>query len=145
MNCPHIMRLLSACQDGELDPERRRQVELHLQGCAACRDEWQALQELERRLLRLSRPEVDPFFPTRVMAALPGRPGQGAFWRQAVAYAAVFAVIFLGGFLLQTTSGRQPAAPSVASTFSDVLLEPQGLGLLSVHDDTLGLFDGDRP
>jgi anti-sigma factor RsiW len=142
MNCQHVIRLLSACQDGELAPGLRRDVAGHLEGCRSCRAEWDGLQQLARRLHQSPPPAVDPFFPARVMAGL--RPAAGKFrLLPAAAYALVFAAIFLAGFLLQTAGGAQAPAPALPdATFSSVLLEPQGLGLLAVQDDTLRLFNG---
>lgn len=141
MNCQRIARMLSARQDGELTPALEREVERHLDDCAACRDEWSGLQLVGRRLLLVPPPASDPFFPTRVMAGLPARsPGRRSFI-QAAAYVLAFALIFAGGFFLQTNSGsRSTTGPAVAATFSAVLLEPQDLGLLSIQDDTLDLF-----
>jgi len=139
MNCQRIARMLSARQDGELNPALERQVESHLCACAACRDEWNGLQRVIERL-RLPLPASDPFFPTRVMAALPERSTGGLRFLRAVAYALVFVLIVAGGFFLQMDSGSRSLPGPAAATFSAVLLEPQDLGLLSVHDDTLSLF-----
>jgi anti-sigma factor RsiW len=143
MNCQRVIRSLSACQDGELDPALRREVEGHLENCRACRAEWESLQDLVGRMRLSPPPALDPFFSARVMAAL--RPGTAKPFRllPAAAYAMVFAVVFLAGFLLQTSgSGQAPAEPPAAATYSAVLLEPQELGLLAVHEDTLELFNG---
>jgi anti-sigma factor RsiW len=142
MNCQSVTRVLSACQDGELDPTLRQEVESHLKGCRACRAEWDGLQELVRRLRLSAPPTIDPFFPDRVMASL--RPAGAGKFRllPAAAYALVFAAIFLAGFLLQTSGGGQAPTPPPAATYSAVLLEPQDLGLLSVQEDTLKLFNG---
>lgn len=143
MNCQSVTRVLSACQDGELDPTLRQEVESHLEGCRSCRAEWDGLQELVRRLRLSSPPTADPFFPARVMTGL--RPAGEKKFRllPAAAYALIFAAIFLAGFLLQTAAGPQaPTQPLPAATFSAVLLEPQDLGLLSVQEDTLRLFNG---
>ena len=141
MNCQQIARLLSASQDGELTRAREREVQRHLQDCPACREEWHGLQQLARRLRLVPPPVTDPFFPARVMASLPARPAAKYRLLQASAYALAFVVIFTGGFLLQTGAGsRASTVPAAAATFSAVLLEPQGLGLLSVQDATLGLF-----
>ncbi len=143
MNCQRVIPVLSACQDGEIDPALGREVELHLQECPSCRAEWDGLQELVQRL-RLAQPPVDdPFFPARVMAGLRARPAMKTRLLQAAAYALVFVTIFLTGFLLQTSAGsRTSSEPLPAATFSAVLMEPQGLGLMAVHDDTLSLFNG---
>lgn len=145
MSCQRITGMLSAYQDGELDPGRRHEVELHLQGCAVCRSEWDGLLELGRRLRLEAVPEVDAFFPGRVMAGLRPGPAGRRRWLQAAAYALVFAAVFLTGFILQTAANGQATASNATSTFSAVLLEPQELGLMSVHTDTLNLFVPERP
>jgi anti-sigma factor RsiW len=143
MNCQSVTRLLSAFQDGELDPALRQEVEGHLQACRACRAEWDELQELARRLRLSPPPAIDPFFPTRVMTGLRLRPAHKFRLLPAAAYSLIFVTIFIAGFLLQTSgSGQAPAEPIPSATFSAVLLEPQGLGLLAVQDDTLKLFNG---
>lgn len=141
MNCRRITRLLSPWQDGELDPALGREVERHLRGCAACSGRWAALGELRQRLLRVPPPADDPFLPARVMARLQARPVRGGRLLRAAAWAAVFAAVFVGGFLLQTAIAPG-AATAPAASYSSVLLEPQEFGLLSVHDDFLDLFNG---
>ena len=143
MNCQSVLRMLSACQDGELDPRLQRDVASHLEGCPSCRAEWDGLQELLRRLRLSPPPAADPFFPARVMAGLGSRLARKPRLLPAAAYALVFAAIFLAGFLLQTSDGGVPTpARPLAPTYSAVLLEPQDLGLLSVQEDTLQLFNG---
>ncbi|MCU0235989.1 MAG: zf-HC2 domain-containing protein [Acidobacteria bacterium] len=141
MNCQQIARMLSASQDGELTPDLELEVRQHLRGCAVCREEGNRLQQVVRRLRLVPPPAIDPFFPARVMAGLGTRPLAARRLAQAVAYALAFFLIFAAGFALQTGSGRRATAvPAAAATYSSVLLEPQDFGLLSVHDDTLGLF-----
>ena len=141
MNCQRIARMLSARQDGELNPAREREVESHLRACAACRDEWSGLQRLIDRLRVLPTPANDPFFPARVMAGL--RPaGAGSRLLPAAAYALVFAAIFLAGFLLQVSGSGPAPERAPAASFSAVLLEPHDLGLLAVHENTMDLFNG---
>jgi len=144
MNCQRITGMLSALQDGELSPSRRQEVESHLRDCAACRGERDGLLKLDRRLRLEPAPLADPFFSARVMARLRPGPVRQRRWLQAAAYALVFAAIFLGGFILQTT-GSNGAPPATAISYSAVLQEPQGLGLMAIHDDSLGLFAGERP
>jgi len=142
MNCQRVTRVLSACQDGELDPTLRREAESHLEGCRSCRAEWDGLQELVRRLRLSPPPAIDPFFPARVMAGLKSADAKRFRLLPAAAYALAFTAIFLAGFLLQTVGGGQAPLQPLAATYSAVLLEPQGLGLLSVQEDTLKLFNG---
>jgi anti-sigma factor RsiW len=142
MNCQRVNQVLSAYQDGELDPALGHEVDLHLQGCPACHAEWDGLQKLVQHLRLVQPPVVDPFFSTRVMAGLQARPEKKFRLLQAAAYALIFVMIFLTGFFLQTSTASRAAEKSLtAATFSTVLLEPQGFGLMSVHDDTLNLFN----
>lgn len=146
MNCKKAIRSLSACQDGELSPATKREVEAHLRGCPACRAEWRGLQGVVAKLRALPAPDVDPFFPARVMAVLPGaRPGKFRLL-PAAAYALAFLAIFIGGFFLQLTSdGGAVQAQPRAESFSSVLLENQDLGLLAIHEKTLALFERQAP
>jgi len=145
MNCKKTCRLLSACQDGELNSGLEHELELHLRDCRACQAEWHGLQELAGSL-KISPPAADPYFPARVMAGLPAdRSGKFRLLSTA-GYALVFLAIFLGGFFLQLTfDGNAALTKPQAVTFSSVLLENQDLGLLTVHDATLDLFERPRP
>jgi anti-sigma factor RsiW len=143
MNCQRVRQALSAYQDGELRPALGMEVEHHLQSCPTCRAEQNSLQELVKRLRRVSPPAVDPFFSTRVMAGRQLHPIRKSRLLPAAAYALVFVTIFLAGFLLQTFDGGQaPAEPLSSTTFSAVLLESRDFGLLSVQEDTLRMFPG---
>ncbi len=143
MNCKKVFRLLSVCQDGELDAVLEQQVESHLRDCQHCRSEWQGLQELVGSLQCLPPPASDPYFPARVMAGLPAARAGKLRLLPAIAYALVFLTIFLSGFLLQLSYNNTVGAEKPqAVTFTAVLLENQDLGLLAVHDNTLALFDG---
>jgi anti-sigma factor RsiW len=146
MNCKKAFRLLSAYQDGELASGLNREMEAHLQGCLACRSEWQGLQGVVAGLRVLPAPDVDPFFTPRVMAGLPAA-GPGKFrLLPAAAYALVFLAIFIGGFFLQLSSdGNAAVLPPKAATYSSVLLENQDLGLLAIHENTLALFERQEP
>ena len=53
----HVLELLAAYHDGELTPTRQRLVEKHLQDCAECRAELDAIQELSSLL------KADPMPP----------------------------------------------------------------------------------
>lgn len=143
MNCPRIRPMLSAFQDGELAPCRREEVERHLRACPACGAELENLREVERRLRLLPPPALDPFFPARVMAGLPAPRPRRVRLLQAAAWAAVFLAAFSGGFFLMSgAAARVEGERLQAATYSSVLLEPQELGLLAVHEQTLELFSG---
>lgn len=142
MNCKKASRLLSPYQDRELTPALEQEVELHLRDCRSCRTEWDGLQELVGRLKNMPAPASAPCLPARVMAGLQANRTGKFRLLPAAAYALVFLTIFLSGFFLQVSSDKAAAsATPQAATFSAVLLENQDLGLLGVHDNTLGLFE----
>jgi anti-sigma factor RsiW len=116
MLCPETMRL-HAYFDGEIDPVGAVELEQHLQGCAACRSQFEELQQL-RSAFRASLPyfAVPPALRERVLRALDEEPGPNAtaarrrpwpagirkgFWLGAgaglgtAALAAALAVVFL--------------------------------------------------
>lgn len=45
----HVGALLSGLIDGELTPQQRQRVEIHCDGCAACREELARLRDLRRQ------------------------------------------------------------------------------------------------
>jgi len=141
MNCKKARLRLSAYQDGELAPAPSREVELHLQHCAACRSELEALDGLLGNLRRLAMPVAAPGFSSRVMAGLQARPRARLRLLPQLAYSLALLAIFVSGFLLEMSANGPKAAPAQpATTFSAVLAESLDLGLLTVHDSTLELF-----
>ena len=144
MNCKKTLLRLSAYQDGELSAPLARELEHHLQGCAACRCEWEASQTLIAGLRRLTQPAPRPGFATRIMAGLRTRPEKKYRLLPSLAYTLAMLMIVVSGFLLEmSANGKAPDAPQPTSTFSAVLAESRNLGLLAVQDSTLELLDGD--
>ncbi len=58
LKCSFCRKNLSAFLDGELDPQERRQVELHISDCADCRREMERLRKMVRLVGGMERPEV---------------------------------------------------------------------------------------
>ena len=108
-----------------------------------------ALQELVQRPAPVAAAGGRPFFPRPGHGRAAGPPAAGKLrllpGRRLRAWSSP--PIFLGGLLLQTAASDRGAAQASpgAATFSAVLLEPQDLGLLAVQDDTLNLFERERP
>lgn len=98
MNCREAEPLLGAYLDGELDPERRTEVEVHWRDCGAC---LAALERLERLSVAV---ESAPYYPAspELRARLEGRTARRAGLRRpwiplavGVAAAAVVALLFV--------------------------------------------------
>lgn len=144
MNCKKIILRLSAYQDGELSFPQSRELERHLESCAACQSEWEALKDLIGNLCRLTPLAPAPDFSSRIMAGLQTQPEKKYRLLPSLAYTLALLMIFISGFLLEISSNGQPApAPQPTTTFSAVLEDSRELGLLAVQDSTLELFSGD--
>lgn len=102
MKCRSVKKCLSAFSDGRLPATERDELALHLEQCANCSEEQQALEQLRARLARL--PAAQP--PTNLAAQLAARAmaeperldGSGIFAFQRIALPAMglsLAVAFL--------------------------------------------------
>ena len=144
MNCKRVRLLLSAFQDRELSAQQAGQIENHLENCAVCQSEWEALKDLVGNLCRLTSLAPAPDFSSRIMVGLRTRPEKKFRLLPSLAYTLACLMIFISGFLLEISANGQPAtAAQPPTTFSAVLAESRELGLLAVHDSTLELFSGD--
>ncbi|MDP9457286.1 MAG: anti-sigma factor [Actinomycetota bacterium] len=118
---------------GELGPEEERELNRHLEGCARCRDEEEALRLVHEELLGVSVPPP-AHLKDRVMADLPQRrPRQR--WRVpgVVLAAAVFLVALILGGAYAEFLGRTEAVASVAS-LAPTGLAPNASGEARVED-----------
>lgn len=102
MNCREIADKLSACQDGALEPGAAEQIRLHLDSCAACRSEMDALS----RLADTVRAEMSPIEPPEsfarmVMARLPERK-RSRIYRPIFVWSGVAAVLLAVCLLLNS-------------------------------------------
>ncbi len=108
MNHETARTRLDALVDGGLTAGERAEVDAHLTGCAACRDEAAALRRLRSEARALSdsvEPERDlwPGIAARIAgapAAAPRRRSWFEGWTQGLAWAAVLAVALVGAYRL---------------------------------------------
>jgi anti-sigma factor RsiW len=73
MSCDEFRSLLQDYVTRELEPEKRRQVDTHLIGCAECQRELAVLTAVVSSLGNQPVIEPPPDFTSRVMARLPER------------------------------------------------------------------------
>jgi len=111
IDCPNgdVRDLLPDFLHGRLDASRRAEVEQHLAGCEACRDELSLLRGLRATMDRGPRVRVD-----EVAAAIPPyrppvRRSSATAWRAAAAIAA----IAIGGTSITLLRDRGPDARRV--------------------------------
>lgn len=107
MKSAHVEELLVAHVRGELEGAERAQVEIHLEGCAACRDSLAAFSELMEKLGR-SAPPAPPIhwgaYRAELREKLERRTAHGpaawsAVWRPAPALVAaglLAALVYVG-------------------------------------------------
>ena len=118
---------------GELGPEEEQELERHLEGCARCRDEAEAL-DLVHGELRGASVSPPTYLKDRVMADLPGGRSRRS-WHVpgvALAAAALLAVLILGG-VYDEFLGRTETTASSAS-LAPTSLAPGASGEVRVED-----------
>lgn len=117
MSCsPFDLRdyLLKELSDGE-----RRQVDAHVRGCAACREELERLQLTEAALFSLRDEEIPQriaFVSDKIFEPSPWRRAWAAFWgsgaRLGFASAAMLSVALIVFSLARTAGTPEPARAS---------------------------------
>ena len=128
MTCHDTRELLSALLDEALDARERADVQAHLEGCADCRRELDALRSTTSLLSRVERARAPVGFVDRVMAEVHPVPwyrrlGRIVFLPLSVKLpieaGAMVVIALLGVYLLQNTQELKDAArpdlPSITS------------------------------
>jgi anti-sigma factor RsiW len=99
MNCPDVQCLMPLYLSGELDNGSMAQLERHLEGCATCRGQMEADQELDKGLSRalLSEPVDAAALRMRVLADINKADDRTAFnlKRYPMSFALAVAVVLL--------------------------------------------------
>ncbi|GEM_PF-2988556 len=122
MKCGSVMRRMSECLDGRLDPARRREIEEHLRSCPRCSEAFQKTQAAEEAARKATAVRPRPGFEEKVLARLDAPPAEGPAPAVARPRPGAFRVVFrtaagvligvlvgvLGQRALQTTE-RAPA------------------------------------
>jgi len=79
MDHQHLKELISSYHDGGLSSEQKRLVDAHIQTCAECRKEWEAMKKLEEAMktmeLKKPKPEVWKLYGASVYNRLEKRIG----------------------------------------------------------------------
>jgi hypothetical protein len=138
-NCTDIQDKLSEFADGSVVAADRAEIEAHLDGCVACRDVLNDLQELRRAAARLG--PIDP--PDHVWLQVAGqtRTGRGpvAVAEARVAHRAGFSQWFgLAAALVAITIGAQYFVRSVPQESGSVVTTgnaPDGASVQRITDE----------
>ena len=137
LSCEEAKSRLSAHLDGELSGEERRELEAHLEACAACRAELEVLRRLDKAFEVLAEPAPSGL-PEKVLGRL-SRPAVP--WRRSFALAASLVLgLLLGG---EITRQFYPAAAPVnggetlamEQVFHDFPQGSWGTAFVSYQDD----------
>jgi anti-sigma factor RsiW len=121
-----VMESLEEFLAGTLEPVERRTIEAHLGGCAACRDELQAMEDVNLLFGSLrSREAVEPApaFYARVMQQVSdsrAASGLGGFfaidptWGRRLAFSCLLVLVLMGSYIVSSersyASGPMPDA-----------------------------------
>jgi len=99
MQCDEIRRWISPHLDSELDPHTNFEIAQHLDGCAACRQAFEAERQLETSVAASlsSDPQTEAAWDQAVHRAIAGSRSRPRRWQLAVAAVALF-VGLVGGW-----------------------------------------------
>jgi hypothetical protein len=123
----HVGELLSGYLDGELTQQQRQQVDLHLSGCASCRENMSDLDQLRQRIgrSRLSQGSQDIWRETMDDTGVKASRGIGWF-------------LFIGALLVITGLGiYEFIIDSSVETIWKVLTSALYLGLAALFVSVL--------
>jgi anti-sigma-K factor RskA len=133
MDCREIQKLVPVFLDGELEPSQQQRVETHLQTCAECRKEVQAVQKTWEMLGELDDIQPAPNYEARFWA----RISEQAPWhekalnelrelfvnRRFIPALAAAGVILLVTFVTIYQYSQKPEKINLLAEFSDVDLD----------------------
>lgn len=120
----HLGDLLSAYLDGELRPDERDRVAVHLQSCGTCRYELEGVSEARAAVRSLPTLELPVLLMPVDAARMAERERLG--WRITAAAAAVAVIGVLGAFTLTTPEPQRITPPELAQVH---LARSNGAGL----------------
>ena len=117
----HVAEEALAYWNGELDETRRATVAAHLDRCAKCRDEFDAVRLALSSLSDWPRePRLDPALEQRLVASL-RKQSPSAAWPRRVAAVLAFALVGGGGFVAGRATARPALAPRVTASADTTL------------------------
>lgn len=116
IGCEGVRELAQAWLDGELGPQERERLELHLHACPSCRHAVESYRQLFSVLAEPALPEVPRGFAARSLALIAAAQRRRRAW-QALAIAAAVAIAGAAGALL-----AGGALPPEVSAVADAML-----------------------
>ena len=135
MECSAARKLLTAAVDGELDFHESADVEGHLEGCAACRAQFEAERALRSAVGRsASYYRAPPALEARIRTVLPATSVAHVsvpprrFWQWPIAVGALATV-----FAIAATVGLYSTLPGVDERIGDEIVSSHVRSLLANH------------
>ncbi len=127
MTCAEIREELTAWLDRELSPADARRVERHVEGCAACRREADALARTYELLGRLPVPSVPAGFVQRFWKKARGKSVRRLLpWAIPLAVAAAAAIVAVVVFVSAPPGSSEPiASPDSPAVQQHAELSPE--------------------
>jgi len=119
MQCPEASELLSLRLDRRLSSDEERCLQAHLASCEACREEWQALQQVHRLFGQARMVAPPPLMKERIMARIRRRDDRLAAWRRGLLFfLGLVIVLILSSSLFFGLSAIVINAPDSSSLIS---------------------------
>jgi anti-sigma factor RsiW len=154
MNCDETVRLLAAHADGELGPPHVSELDVHLEGCAACSAQLAALHELRanvrahaayhaapaslaRRIRATLQSKAAPLPSATSMDKGPRRTWTWAWPQIGGAFAMAFALVWSVGLYLSLPGAEESLEKELAASHARALMADHALDVASSDQHTV--------
>jgi anti-sigma factor RsiW len=115
MKCPDPETLFDYCE-GSAD----RAVEVHLAGCAACRDRVDSHRAMWSALDRWEAPPVSTDFNRRLYARIESEDRRSRWWQQPLAAAAALVIVAGTAWMINQRQAQPVIEPETKAVVSEV-------------------------
>jgi len=149
MNCKQVKLRLSAYQDGELNNAERKNIQLHLQSCKACNNEYEELINLNNRLFNLQTHHLPLNFSAKIMSQVKEKELKKnkifGFNLAYFVYSLLFIIFVTAGmyFVDVKTVKKANRTNENNSYILSLLNGEQELGLLDIQDNFVKLIESE--
>jgi len=109
MKCRQVRKKLSAFEDHELAPSRRRQIREHLAVCPRCRREYREMEQLRELLTPLPPCPPGPSMADLVMERI-WRPRTGGSWQPVIQMGVYLTTLLVFLAVILVFNGTPPDA-----------------------------------
>lgn len=140
MNCERMEALWIGYVDGRATPRERREAEVHLAACAACRKRLEEFRGVWKLLEEAPAPDPSPWFDARLRQRVAAEPAPG-FWQRLASWLpqprlalATLALVALGVWVASAPPRPAGHPPAVAMNEQEEFKMIRNMQVLENYD-----------